>query len=150
MIVDNLNNCSLYTSVHKGLEKAFEFIKSYEKDELPEGRYEIDGEKVYAMVQHYDTFSKEQAKWEAHRKYIDLQYVSKGNEIINYTNIGNLTPYTEYNEKDDYVLLNGPDGTEVKLKSGDYVILFPEDAHQPRCAWGEVQRVKKIVVKIKL
>ncbi|HHV94997.1 MAG TPA: DUF386 domain-containing protein [Clostridiaceae bacterium] len=150
MIVDNLSNCSLYANVHEGFAKAFEFIKNYEKNELPEGKYEIDGEKIYAMVQHYDTISKEQAKWEAHRKYIDLQYVSEGKEIINYTNISNLTPYTEYDEKGDYVLLNGPDGTEVKLKSGDYIILFPEDAHQPKCAWEEIQRVKKIVVKIKL
>lgn len=122
MIADNLKNCSLYTSTCKGLDKAFEFIKKYEQNELPEGRYDIDGEKVYAMVQHYDTFPKEQAKWEAHRIYIDLQYVSKGNEIITWTNIDNLTPYTEYDNKNDYILLKGTTGTEIKLKDGDYVL----------------------------
>jgi biofilm protein TabA len=150
MIADSLKNYKLYLSINEGFEKAFGFIHQFLEKELPDGRYDIDGDRVYAMVQSYETIPESEAKWETHNLYIDLQYVAAGNEIIGWTNVKNLIPCVMYNSEKDYTLYEEKEGTPVKLKDGDFTILFPEDAHKPKCIWGKSQAIKKIVVKIKL
>lgn len=149
MIVDHLKNYTMYLSVNSNMSKGFEFIRKYLENELPEGRYEVDGENVYAMVQSYETTPEKDKKWEAHKEYIDLQYVVCGKETIYWTHEKTLVPCAEYNSEKDYTLYEGPEGTGVKLSNGYYSILFPEDAHKPGCIWDEKQTIKKIVVKVK-
>lgn len=150
MIVDKMENCSLYYDVNSGLKKGFEFIKNYLKNELPVGRYDIDSDLVFAFVQSYDTLPEQEVKWETHKKYIDLQFVVKGKEIIGWTHLGELIPTMEYNEESDCTLYENQEGTLVKLKDGWFAIFFPEDAHKPKCIWDHAHKIKKIVVKIKV
>ena len=150
MIADKLKNAALYYSVNSGLEKGFDFIRNFISNEVPDGRYDIDGDNVYALVQSYETVSEQEAKWETHRKYIDIQCVIRGREIIGYAHMDQLTPSTEYNEQKDIMFYQDGEGTAVKLQDGCFAVFFPEDAHKPKCAWGDVQSIKKIVVKIKV
>ena len=110
------------------------------------GRYEVDGENLYAMVQQYNTKPKEAGVWEAHRRYIDLQYVIQGAEKIGYANLSRLTQ-GEYDANRDFLPLYG-EGEFLTLKNGDFVILMPEDAHMPGIAIDALLPVKKIVIKI--
>ena len=103
---------------------------------------------MYALVQEYNTKLKEQGAWEAHRRYIDLQYVIQGVEGIGYANIHELKQ-GEYDVKKDFLPLHG-DGDLVTLHSGSFVLLMPEDAHMPGMAIGASTLVKKIVIKISI
>lgn len=149
MIADRLENCTLYYAINPGFEKAFAFIRGYMKNELPDGRYDIDGEEVYALVQSYETLDEREVKWEAHKKYIDLQFVVKGKEIIGWKPVSELTAETEYDGKNDCILYAADEGTGIKLQNGWFAVLFPEDGHKPKCMWEKSQKVKKIVLKIK-
>jgi YhcH/YjgK/YiaL family protein len=101
---------------------------------------------MYALVQEYNTKLKEQGKWEAHQRYIDLQYVVQGAEGFGYANIHHLQQ-GEYDISKDFLPLQGEGGIII-VKSGSFILLMPEDAHMPCMAIGEPAPVRKIVLKI--
>ena len=158
MIVDQITNVNsdFYAGLlakHGGsfqladrLMLALKFLQEGNVAELLPSRIELDGDKVFAMIQHYDTKPKEQGVWEAHRKYIDVQYVVEGQELMGYANLGHLKA-GEYNADKDFLMLKG-EGSYVLMKPGTFVILGPQDAHIPQVAVDMPQPVKKVVVKV--
>lgn len=146
MIVDHINNSHLYYALSPRIRNAFDYIHQVDLTSINVGRYEIDGENLYAMVQQYNTKPKESGTWEAHRRYIDLQFVIQGTERIGYANLGCLTQ-GEYNPNKDFLPLYG-EGDFLTLKNGDFVILMPEDAHMPGIVVDTLSPVKKMVIKI--
>ena len=146
MIIDRIGNSHLYYAVHPKFKRAFDYIHQINVDTIPAGRYEIDGEAMYALVQEYNTKLKELGTWEAHRRYIDLQYVVQGVEGIGYANINQLEQ-GEYDASRDFLPLHG-EGDLVTVHSGSFVLLLPEDAHMPGMAIGSPAPVKTVVVKI--
>jgi YhcH/YjgK/YiaL family protein len=146
MIIDRIENAVLYFPIHARFEHAFEHIRQMDVESIPAGRYELDGENMYVLVQEYNTKLKEEGKWEAHRSYIDLQYVVHGAEGMGYANINHLQQ-GEYDATKDFLPLFG-EGDLVKLKSGCFVLLFPEDAHMPTMAIENPEPAKKVVIKI--
>ena len=148
MIYDSLKNCDRYTSAHEGFEKAFDFIKRAEAEKLSEGRYEIDGDKVYAFIQKYT--SKTDNSFEAHKRYIDIQYIISGTEVMKFADVEAFTPSCDYDGERDVVFFDDYEkaGTAV-VREGEYGIFFPHDIHKPGRIYGtEPAPVKKIVVKI--
>lgn len=146
MILDRIENAPLYYAIHKRFQQAFEYIAGIDIHAIPVGRHEIDGANLYALVQEYETKLKEQGKWEAHRRYIDLQYVVQGAEGFGYTNIHHLQQ-GEYDAGKDFLPLQG-EGDFITVKSGYFILLLPEDAHMPGMAIGESAPIRKIVLKI--
>lgn len=146
MIVDVLKNKELYYGIHKNMKPAMEFIEKAVAENLEVGRYELDGKNLYALVQEYD--SKTDAKWEYHRKYIDIQFIVSGKEIITWDNIKNVPDGVEYNEEKDIAKFDMDGGTDVVMEAGYYNILYPQDLHQPGRVFDKVEPIKKIVVKI--
>ncbi len=146
MILDRIENAHWYDAVHKRFKSAFDYISQIDIHAIPVGRHEIDSANMYALVQEYNTKLKEQGKWEAHRRYIDLQYVVQGAEGIGYANIHHLQQ-GEYDVSKDCLPLHGEGGL-ITLKSGSFILLMPEDAHMPCMALGEPAPVRKIVLKI--
>jgi biofilm protein TabA len=133
-----------------GLLKGLEYLKKTDFSKLEAGRYEIDGTNVYASVQEYQTVPKPEKKPEAHRKYVDIQYIVSGTEIIG---IGLDHPANEVledklSERDVIFFKNVQDETELILSQGTYAILFPADVHRPGCSRGQSSPVKKVVVKV--
>lgn len=149
MIVDNLNNSKQYCSTHCGFAEGFDFLKKAVSENLPEGRYEIDGDNVFAFIQEYT--SKEESSFEAHKNYIDIQFIVNGTEVIYAADLDKLTVNTEYSpEKDIMFLEDYEKASKVILNDGEYGIFFPWDAHKPGlCLDGKLDTVKKIVVKVK-
>ena len=98
------------------------------------------------MVQEHETKLRAQAKWEAHRKMIDLQFMVRGQELMGYADIVRLK-MEEYHDADDYCLGEG-DGDWLRLDTRYFMILFPWDGHMPSIAIAESQKIKKVVVKI--
>ncbi len=146
MIVDVLKNKELYYGIHKNIKPAMEFIEKAVAENLEVGRYELDGKNLFALVQEYD--SKTDAKWEYHRKYIDIQFIVSGKEIITWDNIKNVPDGVEYNEEKDIAKFDMDGGTDVVMEAGYYSILYPQDLHQPGRVFDKVEPIKKIVVKI--
>ena len=150
MIADILKNNHLYESISPRIKKSLEYITKTDFSAMEPGRYELDGSNIFALVQAYDSIPREQGKWECHRNYIDIQYIAEGVEQIGVNNIGKMKVTTEYNPEKDIAFLSG-DGDYVTFSKGSYGIFFPEDAHQPKIAPGNVPgKVKKVVIKIKV
>jgi len=88
MIIDILENANLYREVNSKFNKAFNFLKNKDLLNLGIGKYEIEGTNIYAIVNNYYTCFKEEGLWEAHRRYIDIQFVVKNKERMGYANLG--------------------------------------------------------------
>ena len=152
MIIDKLENCKLYYGVHKNMEKAFAFIQKALNEDLPAGKYEIEGKDLYASVQEYDTKEESMVKYEGHRNYIDIQYIAKGAEAVEVVDIEHTEPFIEYNPEKDAEFFT-PNGKTWKgvWNAGEYGIFFPNDIHRPAMRIdGASAHVKKILIKIKL
>lgn len=152
MILDNLSHAALYYGVHKNMKAAFDFIKKAMGEDLPVGKYELDGKNLFAMVQAYDSKPAEGTLFEGHKNYIDLQFVWQGREVIEVIDVTRTEERTAYNpDKDKVMLAATAPATPAYLTDGDFAIVFPHDIHNPGLAPdGKVAPVKKIVVKIKM
>jgi len=149
MVVDNIKNAGLYFGMGSGIHKALKFLQETDFAGVEPGKYEIDGNNVYALVQKYDSKQLAEGKWEAHRRYIDVQYVADGTEQMGYAFAGNLEVIKEYDSEGDYLLLQG-NGSMVVCTAGTFAIFGPEDAHMPCIAVDAPKPVKKVVVKVKV
>ena len=150
MIFDNIKNCKMYCSVNENFEKAFDFIQKATKENLPVGRYELDGNKVYAMIQEYDAKADNGGNFEAHRNYIDIQYIAEGIEAMGVAEISRGELSVEYDPTYDVLFYALGDKTQkLVLQAGDFAVFYPHDVHKPGlCVEGESPNVKKIVVKV--
>ena len=102
MIVDNIGNFEKYSALDKKFEKSFEFIKKVAAENLPADKYQLeDNGSLYAIVQEYDSKTPENAKAEGHEKYIDIQYVVSGEEVMEVFDISKATIKTPYNPDKD-------------------------------------------------
>jgi YhcH/YjgK/YiaL family protein len=150
MIADTLKNRGQYASISPRIKAGFDYLAKTDFSKIAAGKYEIDGSNLFALVQEYDSITKEQGKWECHKNYIDIQYIVEGVEQIGVQNIDFLKVTTEYNPEKDIAFLSG-DGDFVTLSKGSYGVFFPQDAHMPKVAPGDKPgKVKKVVLKIKI
>lgn len=147
MIIDKIINADLYNGMGSKLKQAFDFIKKTDFANMAPGKYEIDGSNVYAMVQQYETKPLDQGAWEAHRKYIDVQYMVSGKELMGYSCIEGMKTKIEYDESRDCLFLEG-EGDFFKVDEGFFVIFAPQDAHMPCIEYKKPETVKKVVVKV--
>ena len=151
MILDSLPLWRRYASLNPRLAKGFAFLEKLPLDAAV-GRHEIDGDSVYAMVQRYQTRPVQGMQLEAHRRYIDIQYLVSGREVIHWAALAGLAePTKPYDAATDSALhATTPDMTPVQLRAGQFAILFPDDAHAPCCACGDPAEVLKVVVKVEV
>lgn len=148
MIIDKLSNASMYYALSPRLERALRFLEVLDPATAATGRHEIAGEQVFALVQEYDSKPMAEGFWEAHRLYMDVQYVASGVEQIGYAHVDSLHS-GEYDAAKDFLPLSG-EGQFLQVSAGFFMILGPQDAHMPGMAAGESVPVKKIVVKVRI
>lgn len=149
MIKDNIKNANIYHNLSDYIKIGLDYLANTDFSTVAEGRYEIYEDKVYANVQTYLT--KDVGKFEAHKKYTDIQFLAKGKEKIGVSNVENFAPTIPYDSEKDIVFLTGKKDFELKfveLKENEFVILPPEDAHMPMVALDTPMNVKKVVVKV--
>lgn len=149
MIVDTVDNFSRYAALGGNLARALEFLGKSFRQAMPEGRHVIFEEAVYASVSTYVTEPKAAKPFEAHDRYIDIQYLFQGEEYLFWAPRSSLTTTTPYSESDDITLFSGGQETGVVLVPGVFVVLFPWDGHKPGCALRSPQQVRKLVIKAK-
>ena len=145
MIFDKIENIRQYDIVS---DKIIEFLFNLNEN-TPNGRYEID-DRAYANIEEYNTKSHENCSFEAHKRYIDIQILLKGEERLDFRHTEGLTIKEAYNDEKDIMFFEDKEtiGT-VKLTDGYFAMLFPHDAHRPQMNSSEVSKcVKKVVIKI--
>ena len=144
MIKDNIKYCDLYENVNPGFPVAFAFLEEAMASPKEVGRYDLE-EGVFALVQSYDTKPADACKIEAHKKYIDIQCVLKGRELFGVADLSTQTLYEDKFEEKDVAFYHG-EVDLLTLRDGDFIIVFPEDAHRPQ--QGDGSHVEKVVVKV--
>lgn len=149
MIVTDLGLLERQAGMTPGLAKALEFLRR--PGVMPDGRYPIDGEKVFAIVQRYVTSAPPEPRFEAHRAYLDVQYLARGSEVIGWAPLARLEVTEAYDAEKDICFgrVRGS-WTPALVEAGRLAVLWPEDAHAPRLAAGAPEEVIKIVVKVAL
>ena len=151
MIFDKKGNAGIYKGISKNLKTAFLYLTSTDFSVLEAGRYEVDGDNVYALVQAASTRLKADAKWEGHHKYIDIQYIVEGTELMGVQEISAMKVSKEYDDvKDALFFEDNGSGLIVKVTSGHFAVFFPTDAHMPLLAETQPMPVKKVVIKVKV
>ena len=126
---------------------AYDFIVNKAKDAAV-GKYDLENG-AYVSVQEYTTKARSEAKYEAHKKFIDIQMILSGKELIAVSPIDKMTISDEYNEEKDFMLFHHNDEcTDYVLEAGDFLILYPQDVHMPGVCVNEKSPVRKIVVKV--
>lgn len=152
MIFDLAQNLDFYKELGiKGrYAKAVEFLKNTNLAGLTPGRHEIDGDEVFANVVEYITVPWNEAKYEAHKNYTDIQYVIDGTEIMTFAPVSELKVSVPYDSDKDVMFFDDSNpGLQVAAKAGQYMIFNPWDGHKPKAANGTPAPIKKVIVKIK-
>ena len=148
MIIDTLDNAHKYIGLHKSFAKAFEFIKNQNLESIEVGKFEIEGKDLHAAVSLKDGVKKEDAKFEAHNNYIDIQVCPSGSETIGWKPRAKcVTEKEPYNTEKDVIFYKDQPDTYFELNAGQFAIFYPEDVHAPMIGEGPI---KKLVVKVKL
>src|SRR4051812_33835869 len=101
VIFDQLNECEPYRKLGERFAAGFDYLRSTVFETVADGKYAIDGEDLFAIVQSYATKPREQGRWEAHRHYADIQYLISGSEVMGIAPLGQMTVQEPYvREKD--------------------------------------------------
>lgn len=127
-------------------DQSFEFLRSHDLSNLSPGKYPIAGDSAFVSVTFGPEKEFEATKWESHRKYIDIQYISKGKEKIGVADVANATVTNPYNEARD-VANYSAEGEYFIADPSSFFVFFPQDAHRPSIKVEEGD-VRKVVVKI--
>lgn len=148
MIIDKIKNISIYTQIP---DEAIKFINALNCS-TPSGKYVIS-DSVYANIEEYNTKKFADAKFESHKKYIDIQFLLSGNERIFYSDIHILHEDIKYDPDRDIMFYkeNIEKFNNILLDGSNFIMLYPHEAHAPQVSIGnKPEQVKKVVVKIKI
>lgn len=151
MIKDNIKNAENYKDLSERIKVGLKFISETDLSALENGRYEILGDEVYAVVQDYSAKPLLEGKFEAHEKYTDIQFIVKGQEKIGVGNVKDFLPATNYNAEKDIVFLKPKENENfslIEIKENEFAIFTPDDAHMPSIEVTNRNYVKKTVVKV--
>lgn len=151
MILDTLDNAARYEALHPHFAKAFAFLRAVDGTQAL-GRHDLVGDECFALVQTYETKASSEALFEAHRKYIDVQFLHSGCETLLWAPLATMREETmAYNEAKDAALWKLiPETTPLRFAAGHFIILYPEDAHAPCIQWQQPESVFKVVIKVAL
>lgn len=148
MIYDKLEHIETYTGISERLARGLRLLTDPDLITMAPGRYEVDGDNLFFMVQSYESNVSNDTP-EAHQKYIDIQYLVSGEELIGVGELADMTEEVKANPEKDLWLYHGP-LSQLRLGNGYFTVLFPQDAHAPGIAVSEPAPVKKVVIKVRI
>ncbi|GAF03341.1 YhcH/YjgK/YiaL family protein [Saccharicrinis fermentans] len=147
MIVDSLENVKHYRNLNERIKKAFEFLEEIDFESIEPGKYNVDGDLIFAIVSEYNTKEHEDARPEAHERYLDIQYIVKGEEFMGYVPLEDQEVMTPYNVEKDVIFYHA-EVSPVKISEGMFALFYPGDIHAPSMKIETSKPVKKVVVKV--
>lgn len=148
MILDSLNNTEKAEGLHPLFKKAFDYIKATDFSRMEDGKYELDGTKLFISIVSLFGKEKENAAIETHTKYIDIQLPLSGVEKIGWKAGCELQEISvPYNEEQDIAFFIDRPTAYTKIYPGQFVVYFPEDGHAPGIGKGAI---RKAIVKVQV
>ncbi|MEN6429205.1 MAG: YhcH/YjgK/YiaL family protein [Phycisphaerales bacterium] len=151
MIIDRIENARLYEPLHERFQKAFGVLADPAIAGKPDGRYPVDGDDLYYIVQHYTTKPIDQGRFESHKKYIDIQALIAGQEVLGWSPTKGLEVVEPYDEAKDIMFYRvGTILAQTRLELGLFCLLYPHDAHLPSCQVTCPAPVHKVVFKVRV
>ena len=151
MILDHIDNWRLYTMGSPLMRRAFDWITTEFDPAMEDGRIDLAGDDCYAMIQTNDTKPMGKCRFEAHRVYLDIQYVFAGAEIMGWAPLDSLEINEPYDATRDVEFLEQPERfTPLEVTPGIFAIFFPGDAHEPLVRMLSEKQSRKIVVKVRI
>ncbi len=147
MIVDRIERSQQYSRNVPEIYEVIKFAEKVKKENIPVGKYPITN--GFVLVQEGTTRLFEEADFETHRKYLDIQILVDGMEYVEYTDIKDLTVKVPFDEEKDLELSQGV-GNKIQIKPGMFYVLYPSDGHKPCCHEHTPTTYKKVLAKIKI
>jgi biofilm protein TabA len=155
MIKDNLDHLAYYNYLNPDIKTGLRYVRDTNFDALEDGRHEIVEGKIYANIQSYETKPEAECKFEAHRKYVDIQFMINGEEKMGTASIDDFDEIEPYREEKDVVFLSCKEEKKVNIKvlhvrEKEFAVFYPQDAHMPCIAIENPKFVRKVIVKVLL
>lgn len=150
MIYDSVKNIDSYTSISDGIRLGLEYLRVFNPG-VKVGVHELTP-RVKAIVSEYTTKHENEYGYEAHRQYIDIQYIISGLEKICFLPIEYLKETKGYNKEIGAAFYKEADmkPQELILGNGYFAIFFPQDGHMPQFCVENPEPVKKVVIKVRI
>ncbi len=148
MVIDHIKNRERYFSLGSGIERALRYLAVTDFSEIKPGRVEIDGDKIFAIVDEYTPGKPDECMLEAHKHYVDVQFLVHGRELVGYAPLCDQEPAKPYSAENDIAFYDGEEAY-FELNTSMFCILYPEDLHKPGLE-NVPGTVKKVVVKAAL
>jgi biofilm protein TabA len=146
MILDDLANAARYESLHGRFAAAFAWLRDADTSALEPGRHDVDGEKLYVNLDVKEGRTRDGARLETHRRFIDIQYTFDGSDDIGWLPAAECREVAaEYDEAKDIARFADTPASWVTVRAGTLAIFFPEDGHAPL---GGTGTIRKLIAKV--
>jgi len=152
MVTSTLSQLHWYKIISPHFEKAIQHVLSTDFSGLETGKYPIDGDNSFAIVNEYTTKPVSECDPESHRDYADIQIMLAGVERFGYAPLTLQPATTPYDPEKDvaFYSIAQEDLSYITLHPGEFIIFFPSDIHQPEVFTQQPDLVRKVVVKVAL
>ena len=152
MIIGMIKDAARYEVLSGRIAEALKWLQTVDTSVLQEGKNPIRGEDIFCIVHFYDTTGADARPWEGHRKYIDIHFIIKGEEIIGISPIDAMQIKKDYDAQTDFIEFEGATQQQILLKEGMFLIAFPEDIHKTalQVVAGQACAVKTGIIKVLL
>jgi biofilm protein TabA len=146
MIFSTLSQSERYTKLHPLFPRAFDYIRNTDLHALPAGIHHIIDQQLFVIVEEAQGRTKEEAKLECHRRYIDIQLVLEGTDEMGWKPLVDCQqPLDDYSVERDIRFFNDPADSWISTPVNTFCIFFPDDAHAPLVSNG---KIRKCIFKI--
>ncbi|MGB5793399.1 YhcH/YjgK/YiaL family protein [Poseidonibacter sp.] len=138
----------------KNFQTAFDYLSNIQNEsfDIKDGECikEMINDEMFVLKQAYITKNREDCFFESHKKYIDIQYMLKGEEIMDVCNLEDLEILKDYDDKTDFIKYKGKEKniSSLLIKENELAIFYPQDAHQPCIKTNQNKLIYKAVIKI--
>ena len=143
MIMCPWKDIKKYAALLPGIEEAFDAVNAVTEYENKKTYPLSNGNKFFIAV----GTTKEPDVAEAHRKFLDIQYIVKGKEVMGWADLADCKLEGEFSEEKDIGFYSG-DFEFITVNEGICYVVFPEDAHMPSRHLDVPNDYVKIVVKL--
>lgn len=137
-------------TLYEKITEALEYIEALDKSTLTPGIHEVNDEFYYNYLE-YEAKEPTNTIYEAHKNYVDIQYIVEGQEHVDVSFEEYMELDTPYDVEKDIMFYKNPQKCFSRiLGAGEYIIVLPHELHKPGQKVGENGNVKKIVGKIRV
>ncbi|MCT7596691.1 YhcH/YjgK/YiaL family protein [Aliarcobacter butzleri] len=138
-----------FSYIQKLQDKSSKEYKSLENIKIGDCNKIVLDESGFVLEQAYVSKDKKDCFFESHKKYIDIQYIFYGTEIMEVENINNLEIIQEYNESLDYAKhAQSINSSSLLIRENELAIFYPSDAHMPCLKVDKNEKIIKAVFKV--